>query len=118
MEPPRPQFWLFPREMLLVSCIVVAVGFPFMILTMWPLRESPRIDDRASWHMRINLNSASPEELVLLPGIGPTRARRIVEFRHVRGPFRRTQDVGLVQGIPEGVAQGIRDLVTVEPLKK
>ena len=47
----------------------------------------------------IDLNRASVEELMRLPGIGRALAERIVEHRRKHGPFRRAQDVVIVRGM-------------------
>ncbi len=55
---------------------------------------------------RINVNTAGPNELERLPGIGPTLARRIVEYRSLHGPFRSLKDLEGVSGIgPKKAAQ-------------
>lgn len=48
---------------------------------------------------KIDLNRASEAELVLLPGIGPKRARAIVDYRAEFGPFGEIADVQRVDGI-------------------
>jgi competence ComEA-like helix-hairpin-helix protein len=48
---------------------------------------------------RINLNTATLEELMHLPGIGEGFAARIVEHRRKHGPFKRPQDVIIVRGM-------------------
>ena len=48
---------------------------------------------------RIDLNRATVEELMTLPGIGITLATRIVEHRRLHGPFRRPQDVIIIRGM-------------------
>ncbi|HZS07334.1 MAG TPA: helix-hairpin-helix domain-containing protein [Blastocatellia bacterium] len=45
---------------------------------------------------RVNINTASAEELMRLPGIGPTIAVRIVEYRRKHGPFKRPQEIIIV----------------------
>ena len=55
--------------------------------------------DQASGKLLINVNTASVDELVLLPGIGPATAKRIVEYREEHGPFRRIEDLMNVRGI-------------------
>jgi len=49
----------------------------------------------------VNINTATAEELELLPGIGPARARAILEYRKVRGAFAKVDDLREVDGIGE-----------------
>lgn len=46
----------------------------------------------------LNLNSASEDQLMLLPTVGPAKAERIVVWRKKNGPFRRTADLRRVKG--------------------
>jgi competence protein ComEA len=50
---------------------------------------------------KVNLNTASVEQLTTLPGVGPKLAARIVEYRQKAGTFRSTQELMNVQGIGE-----------------
>jgi competence protein ComEA len=62
----------------------------------------------------LNLNSATAGELETLPGIGPGLAQSIVEYRESHGPFAAVEDLLLVPGIgPSRLAQ-IRELVRVD----
>jgi competence protein ComEA len=56
----------------------------------------------------VNVNTATPAQLELLPGIGPARARSIVEHRTKSGPFKRVEDLGEVSGIGEHALGRIR----------
>ncbi len=47
---------------------------------------------------KVNLNTATAEQLILLPGIGPAKAERILEFRRRRGRFTRILDLRRVKG--------------------
>jgi competence protein ComEA len=47
----------------------------------------------------ININSATEAELAQLPGVGPSLARRIVEYRTANGPFQLPDDLQNVSGI-------------------
>ena len=47
----------------------------------------------------VNINTASKAELVKLPGIGPSKAERIIEWRKRRGKFHRVRDLRRVKGI-------------------
>lgn len=62
---------------------------------------------------KININMASAGELESLPGIGPTLAQRIVDYRNTHGPFRSPEDLMNVSGIGTGRFDQIRDLVTI-----
>jgi competence protein ComEA len=64
---------------------------------------------------QININTASPAELDLLPGIGEVTAERIVRFREEHGPFRSIDDLIHVQGISGRTIDGFRDQITVGP---
>lgn len=50
---------------------------------------------------KVNLNTASVEQLTALPGVGPKLAARIVEYRQKSGTFRSTQELMNVKGIGE-----------------
>ena len=63
---------------------------------------------------RININSASAEELMELEGIGETISQRIVDFRAENGPFLTAESIMLVSGIGEKLFNDIADLICVE----
>ncbi|HSL28225.1 MAG TPA: helix-hairpin-helix domain-containing protein [Anaerolineales bacterium] len=63
----------------------------------------------------ININTASAEELETLPGIGPSLAQRIIEYREQNGPFPTVEDLDNVSGIGLGLIERFRDQVTVGP---
>ncbi len=63
---------------------------------------------------RINLNTATAEELAELPGIGAVKAAAVVAYREENGPFLAVEDLLLVSGIGEATLDGLIDLVTVE----
>ena len=61
----------------------------------------------------IDINTASQAELETLPGIGPTTAQKIIEYREANGPFVNTEDIINVPGIGPGTYERIKDLITV-----
>lgn len=62
---------------------------------------------------RIDINTASAEELTSLPGIGPTYAQRIVAYRQEHGPFTAPEEIMQVEGIGSKRYEQIRDLIIV-----
>ena len=62
---------------------------------------------------KVNLNSATAEQLTSLPGIGPATARLIIEHRTKTGKFSRIEELMNVKGIGEKKFQSIKDLITL-----
>lgn len=62
----------------------------------------------------VDINTATEEELRLLPGIGETLAQRIVEYRTEHGAFESIEELTQVSGIGEGRLKDIRELITAE----
>ncbi|WP_166983731.1 ComEA family DNA-binding protein [Paramicrobacterium fandaimingii] len=62
---------------------------------------------------RVNLNTATAEQLEELPNIGPALAERIIAWRDDNGGFRSVDDLRNVSGIGEKTFATLKDLVTV-----
>ena len=60
----------------------------------------------------VDLNRATPEELALLPGIGPAIAGRIVSERSERGPFASVDELRRVKGIGAATLERVRPFAT------
>ncbi|MBZ0269017.1 helix-hairpin-helix domain-containing protein [bacterium] len=104
--------------------IFLAVG---LVLGSWPWgrdghREEPAAANGTGSGSReavvadlfpIDLNRASADLLTELPGIGPAKARDIVERRSTVGPYRTVEDLAKVRGIGTKTVDRLRDRVTV-----
>ncbi len=61
----------------------------------------------------ININYASYEQLLLLPGIGTSYANKIIEYRKTIGLFKNIEEIKLIPGIKDNVFNQIKDKITV-----
>lgn len=62
---------------------------------------------------KININKASKEELMTLPGVGESRAESIIRFREENGKFEAIEDIKQVSGIKDALFENIKDLIKV-----
>lgn len=61
----------------------------------------------------ININTATKEQLMTLPGIGEGKAVKIIEYRENNGPFLQNSDIMNVNGIKDGAYSKIKDFICV-----
>ncbi|MGH7287255.1 MAG: ComEA family DNA-binding protein [Myxococcota bacterium] len=62
----------------------------------------------------VNVNTASAEQLTLLPGVGEARAREIVAARTKQGGFKRIEDLLAIKGIGEASLAKLRPYVALQ----
>lgn len=62
---------------------------------------------------KVNINTATQQELEALPGIGPYLAEQIIAFRKANGAFKTTQAILEVPGIGQKTFERIKDLISV-----
>ena len=58
----------------------------------------------------VDINTASKEQLVALPGIGEKKAQSVIDGR----PYQKTEDIMKVKGIKQGIYNKIKDRITVQ----
>lgn len=62
---------------------------------------------------KVNLNTATREELMTLAGIGESKADSIIRYREEHGRFQSIEEIKQIEGIKDGVFQKIKEMITV-----
>ena len=91
--------------LILVLCLGLAIG-PVSL----PAQQS---DSKTVSPDKVNLNTATAEQLESLPGIGPAAAKNILEYRKKAGKFNRIEEIINIKGIGEKKFLKIKDRLTV-----
>lgn len=63
---------------------------------------------------KVNINTADKAALMTLPGVGESKADKIIDFRQTNGGFSSIEDIMLVAGIKEGMYNKIKDKICVD----
>lgn len=76
-------------------------------------KENTNTEDTKNTSKKININNATQTELETLPGIGPSIALKIIDYRKENGKFIKIEDIKNVSGIGENKYLKIKDLIKV-----
>ncbi len=74
---------------------------PVLIVLIWAAATVAIAQEGRSTTGVVNINTATSEELQLLPRVGPALAGRVIEFREANGPFQSVEEIVAVRGIGE-----------------
>ncbi len=61
----------------------------------------------------VDINTATVDELIGLPGVGESKARSVIAYRSMHGAFEKIEDIMKVSGIKEALFYSIRDLIKI-----
>ena len=91
-----------------IACVLVmCLGLALSSVSVLAQKSGPAATEK------VNLNTATVEQLKSLPGIGPAMAKLIVEHRTKAGKFTRIEEIMNIKGIGEKKFQKIKDRLTV-----
>ena len=65
----------------------------------------------------VDINTATKQELITLPGVGESRAESIISYREKNGGFSRIEDIMKVEGIEDGMFAKMKDKICVRGVK-
>ncbi|RMH73947.1 MAG: hypothetical protein D6675_01195 [Gemmatimonadetes bacterium] len=65
-------------------------------------------------HDKININTATAEQLIKLPGIGPKTAQKIIAYRQEHGNFPSVEAIKNVKGIGDHKFEALKSYITVD----
>ena len=99
---------------ILMSLLFTGVVFAEDTKKATPI-PTPKVEETKE---KININVATAEELVELPGIGKVIAARIVEYREKNGSYKTPEDMMNVKGIGEKTFEKIKDLIVIAAAQK
>ncbi len=98
----------------LITTLLIGTGIKYASDQHWWLPETEVVDiDPESIKLKIDLNRAEWYELIILPGIGETKARTIVEYRKEIGSFNNIEQLCEINGIGEKIVKRIKNLVYI-----
>jgi competence protein ComEA len=97
------------RIALVLFCFIAIVGLGVSIAAAAGPDVSAKVKSG-----KIELNSATAQELAILPGIGMKKAEAIVEYRKTNGPFASAEDLLQVRGVGEKLLEKIKPMITVK----
>ncbi|MEH7443137.1 helix-hairpin-helix domain-containing protein [Bacillus sp. JJ1122] len=75
-----------------------------------PLQSGQQTQDK----QKINLNTAAASELETLPGIGPSKAEAIIEYRETIGLYKTIEDLKNISGIGDKTFEKLKELISVK----
>ena len=78
-----------------------------------PLTPTGRTSKPVAVGGKVNINTATVEELDRLPGIGPVKAKAIVDYRTQNGKFKSIEEVEKVKGIKAGEFSKLKDSIEI-----
>ena len=102
------------RSILTFAVVLFALAVAVAPASAEPVSSHPASQSAAP---ALNLNTATQAELEKLPGVGPSTAKQIIEYRQKNNGFKKIEELMNIKGIGEKSFLKLKPLVTVAPAK-
>ena len=111
--------WILAASLLVTVCVCAAAFSPDfspvgIIYSETPTTAAATTDNTVPPTLKVNINTATLEQLMLLPEIGEVYASYILEYRQDIGKFTSIEQLLDVKGIGQKRFQAIKDFVTIK----
>lgn len=115
---PLPRYgWRFGRQHQLAILFAVAIATGVIALLYTPAPVAPDLPSQQHPEFVVDINLAGPGELVAIPGVGPSLAAAIVDYRDKHGRFKSLDSLTDVPGIGAKTLQRLnRFLLPIDSL--
>ena len=101
------------KKVILFICTIslIGMGIHFFLKTFTPVKSMAILNQNMG---KININRSDKDALILIPGIGPTLAQRIIDYRMQNGDFSDIEELRNIKGITESRYEKMKRLVFIE----
>ena len=82
-------------------------------MTLYVPNYSEYVEDQGADDGKVNLNLASKEELMTLPGVGESKADSIISYREEHNGFESIEEIMEITGIKEGLFNKVKDYIKI-----
>lgn len=98
----------------LLSCLfALSISYPAYCQTHSVNKSQALQQKQQVMQQKVNINTATVEQLKQLPGIGQRKAEAIISYREQHGTFATIQDLGNVKGIGKRMMQRLTNYIIV-----
>ncbi|CAM4073773.1 ComEA family DNA-binding protein [Pseudoalteromonas ostreae] len=95
-----------------LTLIVVVFGLAFSLPSSAAVTKTKATESSISKVQLVNVNQATVEQLISLPGIGKSKAQAIIDYRTEQGHFKSVADLAQVKGIGDKLVAKLDGKVT------